>query len=171
MKAASCALLEKTAFTLSGPVTRRSSCMSSKWRYCLFWSSFCSDFVCSPAFRRVERSSVCRPSKSPEAIFCARGAGRRLEEAGVSVSISVGPCAVQTGAESREVQRRRCEIFMWKGLLDNSRKRGEGTSAFFDLLRCRKDVFIILRGIFQHKWSQSILTPRPMRMSPAPASR
>lgn len=69
MKAASCALLEKTAFTLSGPVTRRNSCMSSKWRYCLFWSSFCSDFVCSPAFRRVERSSVCRPSKSPEAIF------------------------------------------------------------------------------------------------------
>ena len=88
-----------------------------------------------------------------------------------AVSVSVRPCAAQTGAASREVQRRRCEIFMWKGFLDNSRKRGEETSAFFDLLRCRKDVFIILCCIFQHKWSQSILTPRPMRMSPAPASR
>ena len=77
----------------------------------MFWSSFCSDFVCSPAFRRVERSSVCRPSKSPEAIFCARGAGRRLEEAGVVQSMSRKGNCIDNGATEQVFGHIKDEFF------------------------------------------------------------
>ncbi|KXT49569.1 hypothetical protein HMPREF3038_02143 [Akkermansia sp. KLE1797] len=71
--------------------------------------------------------------------------GRGLAAAGAAVSGSVKSCAAQMGAASREVQRIRCEIFMWKSFYDYSGKEGAGPvpfPAYYGL----KGVFLSLMG-------------------------